>query len=236
MANNLAVKDGTGAAKSLSTIEVSTDIHRPNHGVPDGADIALGATTDAAVTNPASAGSSIALAKGQLTQLSAILAKIISAPATEAKQDAAATLTGAVNETAPASDTASSGLNGRLQRVAQRITSLIGVLPSSLGAKADSLSLSVVTNVLPSGTDRSGTITSGGTAQQLAASNSSRRELRGQNISSGDIWINEIGGTAAADTAGSYRVPSGAAFSVQTNQAISVVGAITGQAWTATEV
>ena len=31
---------------------------------------------------------------------------------------------GSLTETAPASDTASSGLNGRLQRVAQRITSL----------------------------------------------------------------------------------------------------------------
>lgn len=35
---------------------------------------------------------------------------------------------GATNETAPASDTASSGLNGRLQRIAQRITSLITAL------------------------------------------------------------------------------------------------------------
>jgi hypothetical protein len=33
---------------------------------------------------------------------------------------------GSLTETAPASDTASSGLNGRLQRIAQRITSLIG--------------------------------------------------------------------------------------------------------------
>lgn len=32
---------------------------------------------------------------------------------------------GAVNETAPVGDTAASGLNGRLQRIAQRISSLI---------------------------------------------------------------------------------------------------------------
>ena len=44
------------------------------------------------------------------------------------------TKTGALTETAPASDTASSGLNGRLQRVAQRLTSLIGLLPTSLDA------------------------------------------------------------------------------------------------------
>ncbi len=43
------------------------------------------------------------------------------------------TLTGAVTETAPASDTASSGLNGRLQRIAQRITSMIALLPTALG-------------------------------------------------------------------------------------------------------
>jgi hypothetical protein len=39
---------------------------------------------------------------------------------------------GALTETAPASDTASSGLNGRLQRIAQRITSLIALVPAAL--------------------------------------------------------------------------------------------------------
>lgn len=50
---------------------------------------------------------------------------------------------GSLTETAPASDTASSGLNGRLQRIAQRLTSLIALLPSSLGAKTASGSVSV---------------------------------------------------------------------------------------------
>ena len=50
---------------------------------------------------------------------------------------------GIVTETAPASDTASSGLNGRLQRIAQRLTSLIALVPASLGSKADSASLAV---------------------------------------------------------------------------------------------
>lgn len=58
-------------------------------------------------------------------------------------QSAANALTGAVNETAPGTDTASSGLNGRLQRIAQRLTSLIALFPTSLGAKADSASLAV---------------------------------------------------------------------------------------------
>lgn len=44
------------------------------------------------------------------------------------------TLTGAVTETAPATDIASSGLNGRLQRIAQRLTSLIALVPAALAA------------------------------------------------------------------------------------------------------
>ena len=48
-----------------------------------------------------------------------------SALALEATQTAQSVLYGAVTETAPATDTASSGLNGRLQRIAQRISSLI---------------------------------------------------------------------------------------------------------------
>jgi hypothetical protein len=43
------------------------------------------------------------------------------------------TKTGSLTETAPATDTASSGLNGRLQRIAQRLTSLISLLPTALG-------------------------------------------------------------------------------------------------------
>lgn len=45
---------------------------------------------------------------------------------------ALSTKLGATNETAPATDTASSGLNGRLQRIAQRITSLIALVPAAL--------------------------------------------------------------------------------------------------------
>lgn len=64
--------------------------------------------------------------------------------ASAANQATQITQLGALTETAPATDTASSGLNGRLQRVAQRLTSLIALLPASLGAKAGSGSFSVV--------------------------------------------------------------------------------------------
>lgn len=81
---------------------------------------------------------------------------------TAANQTAQSTLIGAVNETAPATDTASSGLNGRLQRIAQRLTSLLAVLPSALGqtTKAGSLSVTLASNqdALPV-TDNSGSLT-----------------------------------------------------------------------------
>lgn len=60
---------------------------------------------------------------------------------TSSTEDAA--LQGALTETAPASDTASSGLNGRLQRIAQRLTSLIALVPASLGSKAAASSFAV---------------------------------------------------------------------------------------------
>lgn len=70
------------------------------------------------------------------TTLASVLAKIIAAPATEAKQDSQTTLFGALTETAPVTDTASSGFNGRLQRLAQRLTSLIALFPVALGRAA----------------------------------------------------------------------------------------------------
>jgi hypothetical protein len=52
-------------------------------------------------------------------------------------------LTGAVTETAPVTDTGSSGLNGRLQRIAQNISSLITKLPAALGITTAAGSLSI---------------------------------------------------------------------------------------------
>lgn len=67
-----------------------------------------------------------------------------SALALETTQAAGNVLIGAVTETAPGTDIASSGLNGRLQRIAQRISSLIALFPSSIGQKTSAGSLSVV--------------------------------------------------------------------------------------------
>src|ERR1051325_7568703 len=72
-----------------------------------------------------------------------VLAAQVIATESDGSDTAVAAKLRALNETAPASDTASSGLNGRLQRIAQRITSLIALLPTSLGTKTAANSLAV---------------------------------------------------------------------------------------------
>lgn len=90
-------------------------------------------------------------------------------------------------------------------------------------------------NRLPGGTDKSGSITTGGVAQTLAVANGDRVELTGQNISSEDMWINETGGTAAANTAGSFKVTAGNTFRISTCMKVSIIAATTGSKFTATE-
>lgn len=117
---------------------------------------------------------------------------------------------------------------------ASMIALLKGLL-TQLGGGASPTPVPIAQGALPAGTSKSGAITTGGTAQVLAAANTARKSLTGQNISAGDLWINENGGTAAADSTDAYRVIAGATFKIATNEAISIVGATTGQKFTATE-
>jgi hypothetical protein len=81
-----------------------------------------------------------------LDAIAALVGEVQASPTSNTlldRQKTLATLQGAVNETAPASDTASSGLNGRLQRIAQRLTSLIALLPTAIGPTAKAAALSV---------------------------------------------------------------------------------------------
>ena len=85
--------------------------------------------------------------------------------------------------------------------------------------------------------NRSGTITAGGTAQQLMAANALRRGFSVQNLSTGDLWVNATGTASAA--AGSIKLPAGALYESPPGAAgtgaISIFGATTGQAFTARE-
>lgn len=86
---------------------------------------------------------------------------------------------------------------------------------------------------LAAGTDRSST--AGTSSTMLAAANTARRGLNIQNISANNIGINEVGGTAAIGTPGTYTLAAGASFNVRTNQQVNVIASAAGSAYTATE-
>ncbi len=86
---------------------------------------------------------------------------------------------------------------------------------------------------LPAGTDRSGTANT--TASTLAPANTARRGLEIQNVGANNIGVNEIGGTAAIGSPGTYTLAAGASMRIRTNRAISVIAATGATAYTATE-
>lgn len=85
--------------------------------------------------------------------------------------------------------------------------------------------------------NRSGTITTGGTAQTLMSANAARRGWTLQNLSTGDIWVSDVGAAAASQP--SLKVPAGALYETPAGYgsvgAVSVFGATTGQAFCARE-
>lgn len=85
-------------------------------------------------------------------------------------------------------------------------------------------------------TDRSGTVTTGATAQQLMAANSSRRGFFVQNNSTGILTISSVG--TASTTAGLVLQPGQLYEAPSTGvplTAISILGATTGQRFDARE-
>ena len=86
-------------------------------------------------------------------------------------------------------------------------------------------------------TDRSGTITTGGTAQQLAAANPSRRYIIIQNVSTAALWI-DFGVNAVQDQP-SLKLVADGSFVMEGDfvdtQSISIIGGTTAQAFSAKE-
>lgn len=93
-------------------------------------------------------------------------------------------------------------------------------------------------------TDRSGSITVGGTAQTLAASNSSRKRITvenystssAQNISTAEsLFISFTGSAVCGGGTGTIEIPAGAVFDTGSGpistQAVSVCGASTNHRW-----
>lgn len=84
-------------------------------------------------------------------------------------------------------------------------------------------------------TDVSGTIAAGGTSQVLQAAQITRKYIMIQNLSSGNLYLNF---TSAATTGeGSYELLPNGVFTMEgnfvSNEAINIIGATTGQAFTA---
>ncbi|MNV12917.1 hypothetical protein D3C71_1035420 [compost metagenome] len=86
-------------------------------------------------------------------------------------------------------------------------------------------------------TNRSGTITAGGTSQVLMAANATRKYLFIQNVSVNDLWIDF--GTAAIANQPSIKLVANAVYiqenSFVSTQAVNIIGATTAQAYTAKE-
>lgn len=101
----------------------------------------IGMPADEKATDTTSSWTVVSLLKGILSAFTTGI--VVTGSATAANQTTELARIGDLTETAPATDTASSGLNGRLQRIAQRVTSLIAQLPASLGVKARTASISV---------------------------------------------------------------------------------------------
>ena len=86
-------------------------------------------------------------------------------------------------------------------------------------------------------TDKSGTITLGGTAQTAIAANTARVGYSIQNTSTGVLWFSGVG-TAAANGSSMILLPNGyyeTPLNAKNTGAVSIFGATTGQSFAARE-
>lgn len=136
---------------------------------------------------------------------------------------------GSLTETAPENDTASAGINGRLQRIAQRLSSLIVLLPTALGA-GGGLKVDGSGTALPV----SGTVTANaGTGNHSVVPGSTETAATGVSIGTSGVgylgWLSTIAkllsGTIAVSgtffqatqpiSAAALPLPTGAATSAE---------------------
>jgi hypothetical protein len=116
------------------------------------------------------------------------------------------TKTGSLTEAAPASDTASSGLNGRLQRLAQRLTSMIAQLPAALtGGGNFKISLTEAPAIAVSATVTS--VADSNANQTLLSSNTSRKSYELYNDSTQIAYVKK--GTTATTSDYSFQMLPG---------------------------
>lgn len=122
------------------------------------------------------------------------------------------------------------------------LTAIQSALTSPLAvtaAQATAASLKAqVQQIAATATDKSGTITTGGTAQAAIALNANRRAFYIQNLSAGDLWFSDT--TTAVAASPSIKIPAGGLYESMPGNcptaAISIIGATTGQAFAAREI
>jgi len=87
--------------------------------------------------------------------------------------------------------------------------------------------------------DGSSTIATGGTAQALFARNELRTGYSVYNASAGNLFVNDVGGTAVTSGGSSFTIAPGVLYEsppgARPIQAISIIGATTSQAFVARE-
>jgi hypothetical protein len=91
----------------------------------------------------------------------------------------------------------------------------------------------VLDKTLPTGTNRSGTITAGSVSQQIAAAQVNRTSLTFQNISDTVMYVSDSG-MAASPTSG-YMIIPGMLVETETNNQINVYCITAGKSFIATE-
>ena len=143
-----------------------------------------------------------------------VIAMVATAEGQAAAQASAEALAGAVDEAAPASDTAPSGQNGRLQRLAQHLASLLARLPAALTgsgnlkvALVESLATLQV-HLASVATATTASVASSTFNQTIVAANAARQGLSIYNDDASALLI-KYGATASA-TSYKVRIPGGA--------------------------
>lgn len=182
MADNITVKDASGNNIIVKTKDVGAGVQSAQNVLSD--------TSGAALIGRAAAAASL--------------------PVVLSTEDSAAI--GALTETAPATDTASSALNGRLQRVAQRLSSLIALLPTALGT-GGGLKVDGSGTALPV----SGTVTAraqdGGGNALTSATRGSERALSVQIVDGSGNQVTTFGGAGGTSSNVGSADPSAATAS-----------------------
>lgn len=133
---------------------------------------------------------------------------------------------GALTESAPATDISSSGLNGRLQRIAQRQTSLIALLPSALvGGRLDvniGASPATVPTAPAAGENHLGEV--GGRIVPITATKT--RTADANAYAANDCINNATSGAAVLTFTGAARISGGSGFIVGAIASVNVAAEV----------